>query len=376
MQQQLTVVQALPALNSGGVERGTIEVATELVKQGHRAIVVSAGGRMLPQLLDCGAEHINWPIGKKSLSTFRYIWPLRMLLREQQVDILHVRSRLPAWIGWHAWRGLAAHTRPHFVSTVHGPYSVSRYSSVMTRGERVIATSETIRDYITTNYSGVDPANIRLIYRGIAAEEFPYAYQPSTEWQHDWQDSFPELKNKFILTIPARITRWKGQSEFIDMIATLHRRGHTDTHGLIVGDAEQRRQGFLEKLQQQISTLNLEDHITFAGHRSDMRDVMASSDILFSITNEPEAFGRTTAEALCLGKPVIGYNHGGTGEILRQVFQQGIIPVGDIESACDRIVQIRNTDAIPEDNNPFTLKRMLDSTLAVYYELISGTDKP
>ena len=133
----LNVAQLLPALNGGGVERGAVEVAGELVRRGHRSLVISAGGRLVPELVGAGSEHLAWPLGVKSPLTLRWVQPLRRWLAAQRIDILHARSRLPAWIGWLAWRGMDPATRPRFVTTVHGLYSVSRYSAIMTWGERL-----------------------------------------------------------------------------------------------------------------------------------------------------------------------------------------------------------------------------------------------
>ncbi|MDQ3511058.1 MAG: glycosyltransferase, partial [Pseudomonadota bacterium] len=130
----LTVMQLLPSLDSGGVERSTLEIADALVREGHRSMVVSAGGRLLPQLLASGAEHAVLDIGRKSLWTLRQIAPLRELIRSEQVDIVHARSRLPAWLAVLALHGLPATARPRLVTTVHGLNSPSRYSAVMTRG--------------------------------------------------------------------------------------------------------------------------------------------------------------------------------------------------------------------------------------------------
>src|SRR4030065_2614085 len=138
---KLTVVHLLPALESGGVERGTLEVAQALVEHGHRALVMSAGGRQVALLLASGAEHFAWPIGEKSFKTLLLVGKLRKVLQEQKIDIIHARSRVPAWIAWLAWRGVNPATRPRFVTTVHGMYDVNRYSRIMTQGERVIAVS-------------------------------------------------------------------------------------------------------------------------------------------------------------------------------------------------------------------------------------------
>ena len=165
---RITVVQVLPALESGGVERGTLEVGKYLVEHGHRSIVISAGGRLVEQLQREGSEHVSWEIGRKSpLTLLRYIGRLRRFLRKEKVDILHVRSRMPAWVCYLAWKSMSPAKRPHLVTTVHGPYSVNRYGKVMSRGERVIAISNMIMDYVRTNYPEVAPEHIRLIPRGV-----------------------------------------------------------------------------------------------------------------------------------------------------------------------------------------------------------------
>ena len=137
---RLTVVQLLPALDSGGVERSTLEIAAALVAAGHRSIVVSAGGRLVAPLEAAGSEHVALAIGRKSPRAWLAMRALRAKLADWRPDIVHARSRLPAWLGWFALRGLPA-PRPHFVTTVHGLNSPGRYSGVMVRGERVVCVS-------------------------------------------------------------------------------------------------------------------------------------------------------------------------------------------------------------------------------------------
>ncbi len=363
----LTVVQLLPALEAGGVERGSVEIARALVERGHRAIVVSSGGRLVPKLESFGAEHMRLDIGGKSLFTLGLVAPLAQLLRDRGAHILHARSRLPAWIGVLARRRLGPRA-PHLVTTVHGPYSVNPYSAVMTRGERVIAISEFIRAYILNNYPRTDPGRIRVIHRGVSAAEFPRDYQPSAAWYAGWQTAFPQLRGKTLITLPARITRWKGQEDFIDLVGLLRGRG-VDIHGVLVGGTEPRRQSFMEELQAQVRRENLAPHISFVGHRDDVREIMAISAVVLSMARIPEAFGRTALEALSLGVPVVGYDHGGTSEILRPLFAAGLVPPGAISTAADRISAILEQRPDIPVAQPFPLQRMLDETLAVYEEL-------
>ncbi|MEO6154851.1 MAG: glycosyltransferase, partial [Thermomonas sp.] len=163
---RLTVVQLLPALDAGGVERSTLEIAEALVADGHRSIVVSKGGRLLPQLQAIGAEHVVLDIGHKSPWTFRHVPALRRLFSDVDADIVHARSRLPAWVGWHALQGMRD-SRPHFVTTAHGLNSPSRYSAIMTRGERVICVSNVVREHLLAHYPRSDPQLLQVIPRGI-----------------------------------------------------------------------------------------------------------------------------------------------------------------------------------------------------------------
>ncbi|MGJ4731218.1 glycosyltransferase, partial [Luteimonas sp. SDU101] len=178
MPRPLTVVQLLPALESGGVERSTLEIADALVRAGHRAIVVSAGGRLVPSLRGLGAEHVALEIGRKSPLVLRHVPALRRLFAQERADLVHARSRLPAWLGWRALAGMPAATRPRFVTTVHGLNSPSRYSAIMARGERVVCVSRTVRDYVLQHYPATDPLRLRLVPRGIDPAAFPHAPRP------------------------------------------------------------------------------------------------------------------------------------------------------------------------------------------------------
>ncbi|WP_078477506.1 glycosyltransferase [Solemya elarraichensis gill symbiont] len=283
-------------------------------------------------------------------------------------DILHLRSRLPAWIGYHAWKGLPKSSRPHLVTTVHGPYTVGRYSSVMVRGERVIAVSEMIRGYILENYRDVDADRIRIIYRGVDPEIYKYGYQPDQAWLERWNAQYPQMKGKTLLTLPARLTRWKGQEDFIQLIHKLITSGK-NVHGVIVGDAHPRKKEYQNELQEKIEVLGLQDAITMTGHRSDMKEILAISTIVYSLAHEPEAFGRTTIEALSMGVPVIGYAHGGVREQLQQVCPEGQVEPLDTEAVTRLTGQWLVNKPEVKQAHLFTLIQMCDSTFSAYSEL-------
>lgn len=368
----MKVLQILPELNSGGVERGTVQVADFLVREGHEALVVSNGGRLVPVLKECGVRHVAMAVHKKSPLSFLKIAPLRRLLRQERPDILHARSRVPAWIAWLAWKGLPPGNRPHFVTTVHGFYSINFYSGIMTRGERVIAVSESIRQYILENYRRTPPGVIRVIHRGVTAEDFPRGYRPSPEWLAQWTREQPRLSNRRVLLLPARLTRWKGQEDFLRLIASLKAEGEP-VHGLLAGEVRQNKQSFLDELRALATRLGIADDVTFLGHRNDLREVMAVSDIVLSLSRDPEAFGRVTLEAAALGRPVVGYSHGGVREQLEIIYPAGLVTLGDHTGLVDVVRrQLRSPEMPTEIKPPFTRESMCRATLDTYAELLGN----
>ncbi|MGD7653334.1 MAG: glycosyltransferase family 4 protein [Verrucomicrobiales bacterium] len=365
----MKIVQILPEMNAGGVERGTLELGSYLVRHGHQSIVISNGGRMVETLENAGSRHIAMPVHRKSIASLNQVLPLRKFLREEKPDILHLRSRVPAWLAWLAWRGLNPAERPRLVTTVHGFYSVNAYSAIMTRGERVIAVSESVRHYILENYPKTPDAKISVVHRGVDEHHYHPGFKPSLDWMRTWWADMPQLKNRIPLLMPGRLTRWKGQQDFIEIIAALRNAG-LPVHGIIVGDPHPKKQAFLLELQQLARTLGVSDSVTFLGHRNDMREIMAVSSIVYSLSRDPEAFGRVSLEALALGKPVIGYDHGGVSEQLRAVFPQGCVPAGDTAAAIDLTREILNGHhESPAPITNFTLSRMLSSIETIYQEL-------
>ncbi|WP_237062919.1 glycosyltransferase family 4 protein [Microbulbifer zhoushanensis] len=369
----MKVMQLLPALNSGGVERGTLDLARALVAAGHESVVVSSGGRMVEQLELEGSRHLSRPIHRKSLLSLREVRPLRELIRAEQPDILHVRSRIPAWLTYFAWKKLPAGNRPRLVSTAHGLYSVNRYSAIMARSEQVIAISGCVRDYLVEHYSRYLQRPPEIIYRGVDTAEFHPGLQPPEGWRESVEAEFPALRDRRWLLLPGRLTRWKGQEDFLQLLAELDRH---DLHGVILGGAEPNKQHYAEELRQRARALGLDGRVSFVGQRSDIRYWYSAADLVYNLSKRPEPFGRTVIEAAAIGTPIIGYDIGGPAESLSACFPEGLVANGSIAGLRQKTLELLESDARPVLQRDFTLATQAEKTLSLYRGLLaeSGRD--
>jgi glycosyltransferase involved in cell wall biosynthesis len=368
------IVQALVSLNLGGSELVAVELSEFAAAEGHRVTVVAANGPLGNRIRACGAEHLDWPIGRKRPGTLRYISRLRHWLAREQPDVLHVHSRLPAWICEWALRGLDPAIRPAYITSMHGHYSVSRYSAVMAGGDRVIAVSDHIREYTLHNYPSTNPDRVVTVHGGVSHAAFPFDYHPTSAWWEQTLQEFPELAGRKLLCLPGRLSRYKGHADFIELVAGLLP-DEPDIHGVVVGTAKpgSRYRDELEGLAERYGVL---DRITFTGARLDIRDWMAASEIVYSLCSDPpEAFGRTVPEALHLGVPVIGWNHGGVAETLALLFPRGAVAPGDRAGLLDRSrVFLAHKPAV-EANPAFGLRESMLKTMAVYQSACLESDQ-
>jgi glycosyltransferase involved in cell wall biosynthesis len=363
---KLTVLQVLPALDGGGVERGVLEVAEALVSSGPRSLVISAGGRMVQELTERGSEHFECSIGTKSPASLRHVPWLRGFLVQQNVDVVDIHSRMPGWITFLAWKSLPASRRPILISTLHGLHSTGFYSSVMCRGEHVIVVSKTVRDYVQKNYPFVPESRLHLIHRGIDSAEYPRGYQPDDAWKSTFFQQYPAAAGQPLITLAGRITRLKGHRDLLQAIARL-RDQQISAHGLIVGGTDPRKTAYADELRDLVRKLQIEDLVTFTGHRSDLKQIYAISSLVLSLSSTPESFGRTVAEALSIGTPVVGYRHGGVGEILASQFAEGAVEAGNVESLIERIATLLTRQPRPVPGpNVFHKDEMLSRTLELY----------
>lgn len=372
---RLTVVQLLPALNAGGVERSTLEIGAALAAAGHRSIAVSAGGRLLDEFIAEGSEHVALDIGRKSLATLRHVWTLRRLFAAIRPDIVHARSRLPAWIGWHALRGMLEATRPHFVTTVHGLNSPGPYSAILTRGERVICVSNTLRDYVLRHYPQLDPARITVIARGIDPAEFPRGHRASEAWRARFAAEFPQLAGGPLLTLSGRGTRLKGHRDAVELLAALHARG-VDARLLLLGAREAGREKYVSEIEQIAYERGVSDRLAITPPRSDVREVYSISDLVLQLSTQPESFGRTVVEALALGRPVLGYAHGGVGELLAEAYPRGLVPLGDGAMLAERALELLRAAPAVAPLEKYRLADMQAATLALYAEVVHACSPP
>ncbi|MDB9700913.1 glycosyltransferase, partial [Gammaproteobacteria bacterium] len=248
----MRVLQLLPELKLGGVERGTVDLSEHLTKLGHKSAVVSAGGGLVEQLSNHGAKHFSLPIAKKNFLALKQFKNLRNIYQEFHPDIIHVRSRFPAWINALALRGLSA-SKPIVISTFHGLYSKPFYSKSMAYADDIIAISKTVQDYIFSNYD-VDHSRVHLIYRGCDVDEFNTS-SPSKSWSDSWYKEFPQTGNKILLTLPGRITGWKGIEDFLKLFSQLDQAKY---HGLIPGPVNGNKKRYFQSLLALVKKYNLE----------------------------------------------------------------------------------------------------------------------
>ena len=363
----MKVIQFVPTLESGGVEQGVLEIANALVKGGHDSHVVSAGGRLVNDLIHNGSKHHQWDIHKKNPLTFRLIRPLRRWILSMKADVIHVRSRMPAWIVWMAWRGISINKRPKLISTVHGLHSVNFYSAIMTKPQNIIAVSQASKNYITKNYVSESEKNIKLIYRGINNSYYHPKFKPSVDWIEQWHRDYPETKECRLLTIAGRISPLKDFEKLLNLANDLKKNSTHPFKILIAGEAKDKHIKYLKHLKDKIIKLDISDEVIFLNFRKDIKEIYSISSVVFNTSNKAESFGRSILEPLSLGIPSLGYNRGGVKEILEELYPYGAIDPNKPKQLLEKTLEIlngNNCDINP--NNKFLTSLMCKETLEFY----------
>ena len=369
------LLQVLPALRSGGVERGTLEIAEAQIAAGFRAIVASAGGEMVPALEALGATHVTLPLTAKSpLAIWRNAAALAALARAEGVALIHARSRAPAWSALMAARraGLP------FVTTYHGAYNEGfpgkrLYNSVMARGDRVIAISHFIADLIRTRH-GVEESRLRVIPRGVDPRRFDPGLV-SAERLAALRSAWGVSEGQSIIMLPARVTRWKGQMVLVEAIARLP----GDSLALLVGDAAE-RPAFRAELKGRVENLGLKDRVRLVGHANDMPTALMLADVVIHASIDAEAFGRTVIEAQVMARPVIASDLGAPRETVAEGVTGWRTPPGDAAALADAIGKTLSLSAEERAAlgararaavlSGYTTAAMQAATIAVYREVL------
>jgi len=363
----LRIIQFLPELNEGGVERGVVELNREYVKKGMESFVISNGGKLESQIdLDSG-KHIKFDVCSKNIFTvFSRAKKLRKIIKDINPDILHIRSRVPAWLVYIANKKLGIKV----VSTVHGFNSVGFYSSIMQKADAVICVSNSIKEYIQKNYN-TSESKITVIPRGIDLDLF----NPKNI-DLDFIENFKKehnLKDKFIISSVGRITQLKDYETFIKAVQ-LVKKEKEDIMALIVGGVRSDKEDYLESLKTLINELNLQENIIFTGSQSKIAEIYALSNVVVSSSKKPESFGRAVAEAIALNTPVIATNHGGVKDIIKKNENGFFFNVGDEKKLSEKILKSQelNFDGYKYISENFSLNNMVDKTFEVYEGSIDG----
>ena len=354
-----TVLQVLPSLITGGVERGTIEITQALTRAGWTALVASAGGRLVPAVESSGGRHVTLPLAcRNPLTIWRNAARLAAVIRAEGVDIVHARSRAPAWSAWLACRRTGA----HFVTTHHGAYREDlplkrHYNAVMAKGERVIAASRFIADLIAQRHQ-TETSRIRIIPRGVDPRVFdPKAVGGDRMMRLAQAWRLPDGAR--VVLMPGRLTGWKGQAVLIDALALLNR---PDVCVVLVG-SDQGRHHYSAGLIRQAQELGVTDNLRLAGQCDDMPAALMLADIVVHASVEPEAFGRVVIEAQAMGRPVIASDLGAPVETVEPGVTGWRVPPADPPALASAIRQVL---ALPPHESAAVGQRARAAVLAGY----------
>ncbi len=375
----MKILQVLPALEQGGVERGTVEIASALAAAGIPSAVASAGGRLVRALDDLGVDHLDLPLDRKNPFTLRKCARrLAEYCESEGVTLMHVRSRAPAW----AVRWASGMCGVKWMATFHGVYGTEPkflkmpYNRVMLKGERTIAVSDYVRRHILDTYGGVDPDRVVLVHRGANVDVFRPDAVPQDVADEKKTRQYGFEKDRPVITLPGRLTRWKGQDVFIKALGMM--RNHR--YGVLILGSDQGRTDYSDRLRTMAGRLPDETRVVFRDHTSQMPIVYALSDIVVNASSaQPEAFGRTIPEAQAMGRLVLATAHGGACETVKDGETGFLVPPGDAKAMAEKLDEMLEMSeeakskiraaAVESVRANFSTAKMCEKTIAIYREL-------
>lgn len=364
-------------MQSGGVERGTIEITEAIKSAGMIPLVASAGGALIPHITHAGGEHITLPLDRKNPLIMRTnALRLYKLIKDHGVDLVHARSRAPAWSAYYA----AKWAKIPFVTTFHGVYGSNsfmkrRYNAIMTKGDRIIAVSKFVKEHIAERYR-VDITKIRLIPRGVDFTLFdekraiPERIVQLTKSWHLPEDETP------IIFCPGRLSRIKGQHVFIEALAKMKDQPFI----AVIAGTDEGHEEYRASLEKQIIDSGLEGKVRISGPTNFMAEAYLLSNLVVVPSTKPESFGRTAVEAQAMGRCVVGVDLGGLKETILPNETGYLVPPNDAETMAEAIKYALARDekttaamskfAIQHALNHYSALQMKNKTIAVYKELL------
>lgn len=369
----MKILQILPSLDDGGVERGTVDSNRFYVEAGHESWVISAGGKRVKEIERDGGKHLTLDVKSKNpLTAFPRAMRLRKALRTIRPDIIHFRSRVPGWLT--LWANATKDLNIPVISTMHGLNHPCFYSSVMVRAKRVICVSSAGLAFVNENYPWVDQAKLTIIPRGVdlntfSPERLDYAWMKAFQQQY-------QLEGKFVATAIGRVSALKGIETLVRAVAVL-KDIVPNLVVLVVGGPQKNQEHVLDDLHTLAETLGISDRVHFTGSQKNIPEIAALSSVVCSCnTKKPESFGRTVAEALAMNTPVIAAKHGGVLDIIREGEDGFFYEPGNADALAEVLQRIPTTqfkDLRQHIADNFTAARLAQKTLALYEEVLNET---
>lgn len=374
-----TILQVLPAMETGGAEQGALDISAELVKAGSRSFIACNGGPRAYEIERGGGKMMTLPVDSKNpAKIYRNINKLVRIIEDYDIDLVHARSRAPAWSAYYACRK----TGTPFVTTCHAPYNTGSalkkaYNKIMACGDEVIAISEHVKNYLTRHYN-LNEDKVRVIHRGIPVEHFhPTSVTPERMIQLSRQWRLPE--DAGVILLPGRLTRWKGQRIMIEAMSKIQ---NSHAFCVILG-SDQGRTKYSRELARLIEEYGVQDKIRMVENCRDMPAAYMLSTIVVSASTDPEGFGRVPVEAQAMGRIAIATDHGGAAETIISGETGWLVPPGNataLASAIDRALEMPESErvkmatrAMAHVEKNFTKEKMVNETFDVYAQLLKKT---
>lgn len=374
----MIVMRLLSSLKHDESERGIFQLGRSLVKQGHTSIIISSANtknELVKRLERDGTIYHQLLMPKKSWWSLRQVLALKKLIEYHQPDIIHMHSRTPAWVLYWALKRAKLSKTPKLVATIYGFYPFNNYSRALFDADCLISVSDSVTKYIKAELPPLEFQKLRYIvriYRGVDTNKYIYRHNPSVFWLRRTFAEFPELEHKKWLLFPTIIGQEYGQEWLIDILGNLQE-SFPNIHAIIMDDdIDNPNDITYQEFRQRAYALDLAHRITFIGRkRNDIREWLAAANIVLALANQPESIGMTALQAIHLGTPVVGWDRAAFGEILHQLYPQGLVKIHNAKMLCKHVKYLLESPIKPSKTDRFTIKQTIDETLIVYHFLLS-----